>query len=424
MAIIMNVNFRQGIVKIPKDNLSNQLFLQKTGANVDLLTYNGSTKVNFCHYDRNYLHTEHNNTLSAWVGPFLNGTDYWLYWDINTKTALRTFGYSLYAPIVQSTAPVSPATNQMWFDTTTNTMKEYSGNAWIVVIRVIACKLSSGTVIQPWNGGSYFEGTQVGSNVSNDTGSIVYDLADTPLRRSDNTFYTTTDELTTGIDVISSLKLETLHFDAQASTNMTKFTVVVLKDFDIVEPAKYGTTTDVVYGLTQSDVSSGQRVSIVTSGVVTDVSWNWPQANALMYYDATGQLTTTIRPGISPIGFVIEPTKILLTRINGSSSSNNVGNGSVQGYPLASGSITLDTGIFWHTIEQDGVLDIEFTAPTGNSISQFNIEIISNGDTINWPGTLGSTSLTSGLTAVFNVTFRPIVQGIPARFTITQSNLY
>ena len=421
----MNVNFRQGIVKIPKDNLSNQLFLQKTGANVDLLTYNGSSIISFAHYERNYLLTEHDNSLSAWSGPFSNGTDYWLYWDINTKTALRTFGVSLYAPIVQSTAPSLPATNQMWFDTSLNVMRTWSGAAWIVVIRAIACKLASGTTIQPWNGGSFYEGTQCGLNTSNDAGSIVYDSTDGPLTRSDKTFFTTTDLLTTGINVISSLKLETLQFDAVASTNMSEYTVVVLTDFDVVQPAKYGTTTDVVYGLTQHVVSSGQRVNIITSGVVTNPFWNWPQANALIYYTDTGQLSTDIRPGISPIGFVIEPTKILLTRVNGAStSSQGSTNSAVQGYPLASGTINIDTGIFWHTIEQVGVLNIEFTAPTGNNVDQFNIEIISNGNIINWPGTLGTTTLTNGLTGVFTVTFRPAIQTIPARFTITQSNLY
>lgn len=419
----MEVTFRQGVVEIPKDSGGNQLFLQQNGSYVSLVATSGKTTVHFAHKMTNYLHVEHNTTTNAW-GPFNTSDTMWLYWDINHRTGLRSFGATDLQPVAQPTTPSTPGAGQMWFDTSLNVMKEFTGTGWIEVIRVLAAQYTNSAIIEPWNGGSFFEGTQIGNFQNNNAGVIVFDETDLPLKRSNKSFFTTTDKLTAGVDVISSINIEALQFDAEAATNMAAHTVVALRDFGIVEPARYGNVSDTVYGIILDNVIAGQRVTVVTNGMITNPSWNWPTANALLYYDETGQLTTTVRPGITPVGFVVEPTRVLLKPFNtGSVSANSTANQSVQAYPTVSGAVNINTGLHWHTIEQDGVLDIEFDVPTGNTVDRFNIEIISNGDTINWPGNGGSFTIPAGSSKVFNITFRPETQGIDAKFIIVEQNL-
>lgn len=419
----MEVTFRQGIVQIPKDTNGTQLFLQSSGSYVNLVATSGSTTVHFAHRQSNYLHVEHNSTNNAW-GPF-SGTDtVWLYWDIDQRTGLRTFSHTDFEPVAQTTPPTTPAAGQMWFDTVNSVMMEFTGTGWMSVVRVIAAQYTNSAIIEPWNAGSVYEGTQVGDFTSNDAGVIIYDESDLPLKRSNKTFFTSTDKLTAGINVVSSINIEALQFDAEATENMAAHTVVALRDFGLVEPARYSNISDTVYGIILDSVIVGQRVTVVTSGVIVNPSWNWPTANALLYYDENGQLTTTVRPGITPVGFVIEPTRVLLKPFNtGSITTNSTTNQSVQAYPSVSGTVNINTALHWHTIEQNGVIDLNFDVPTGATVDRFNIEIISNGDTINWPGNGGSFTIPAGATKVFNVTYRPETQGIDAKFIITEQNL-
>ena len=92
----MQVPFRQGIVKYPYSG-SIQQFLVASGAYVSLSTFNGITQVAFAHKSANYLLNETADVTNAW-GPLASG-DNWLYWDLNTKTGVRTFGYTIVEPV-------------------------------------------------------------------------------------------------------------------------------------------------------------------------------------------------------------------------------------------------------------------------------------------------------------------------------------
>lgn len=415
----MRITFRQGLVKIPKDALGIQTFLQKVSNGVNLSVTNGNVTVTIANQQANYLHTEHHSTIRAWDELFTVGVDYWLYWDINTRSGIRTFGSTTLEPLVQSTQPVNPALGQMWFDIPTNTMKEYTG-VWRIVIRCVAAKLESGTIIESWNGGNTYEGSQVGDNTINDVGSIIFDSTDSPLRRNNNTFFTTTDAITTGIDVVSSINLDALHFQAEASTTMSAFTVVYLNEFGMIKPARFSSISNTVFGLIQDNVLAGQITTIVTSGVITNINWNWPTVNALLYYDDNGSLTTDNRPGIQPIGYVVEPTKVILKSFNTSFGTNMA----VQGYPMAVGNIDVNTSIHWHTIEQDGVVELNFDTPTGNIVSEFVIEIIGNGQDVIWPEGSETVIVELGHVRIFYITYRPSINGIDATFIRTESMLY
>ena len=96
----MRIDFQQGILSYPT-SVGQQVFLAKTRSFVSLQTANGRTDVTFAHGSENYLHTEASYVSNAW-GPLLPNTNYWLYWDINMLTAVRTFGFTTLQPIFSS----------------------------------------------------------------------------------------------------------------------------------------------------------------------------------------------------------------------------------------------------------------------------------------------------------------------------------
>lgn len=429
----MRVPFRHGVISHPYDTLGQQNFLQKNVDKVDLLinSYTSKLNVTFAHKNANYLHTEHHTTLSAWTGPFVSTTDYWLYIDINVRTGLRTFGHTVIEPLVQSNAPINPITDQMWFDTTENVMKLFNGLGWIHVIRCVICFLEQGTVIKSWNKATNFQGTQIGDTSTIEAGYIIFDDSDNVVRKSNHTFLTSVDKLATGVDVVSNIKLESLIFQAQAATNMAAFTVVALTDFGRISPVTTSVNaSNMVYGIIQSSVTTGELVDITLSGVIDNLNWNWPKPNDLVYYDEAGQVTLTPRVGITPIGYVIEPTKILLknfqseiTFSSGGSSGGGSSGGSSsvpQGYPNCSGYVLINTGVVWHSIEQSGVIALDFLQPSGNNVIKFVIEIKSNGEPIFWPGDSGIMSIPNGETQMFEVIYRPSINTISPKFFRTR----
>ncbi len=94
----MRIDFRQGIIKYPFTN-NQQTFLIKQGSYVTLSTDNGIIDYTTIHGDQDYLFTETSNVPNAW-GPFDPNTDYWLYFDINLLTGVRTFGSTKLIPFI------------------------------------------------------------------------------------------------------------------------------------------------------------------------------------------------------------------------------------------------------------------------------------------------------------------------------------
>ena len=95
----MRINFRQGVA-------SHQVggFLQVAGSAVNILAADRPVTVTVAHKTTNYTHSEDNSVTDAWVGPFTE-TNYWLYWDFNPLTFVRTFAHTTIQPIAQSVEP-------------------------------------------------------------------------------------------------------------------------------------------------------------------------------------------------------------------------------------------------------------------------------------------------------------------------------
>lgn len=72
----------------------------------------------------------------------------YLYVDRNTSTGALSTGFSLLQPTDATQPPVSPSTDQHWFNDAENTMYRWSGSAWVAVQRVFIgqCVTGASTV--------------------------------------------------------------------------------------------------------------------------------------------------------------------------------------------------------------------------------------------------------------------------------------
>lgn len=294
----MRLSFRQGIVS--HDITGNvQAFLNQAvaGGDVKLLASNKPILVTFAHKSTNYLISE-NNDVVAWPGPFSVGTDYYLYWDLDTLTAQRTFGYTTLPPVAQSSPPGNPLNGQHWFDTSTNQMFVRNGNTWSEVIRVFACLLKDGNTfisLGP-NSSPDFTGTQIGNNTSNLSGRILFDQTNKPIARRDipGTFFTTEDPFFVNAALVNNIRLESNvnYAKSSESTAMAAFSIVAYQSDGTIKTAKYEDTGSTVLGIVTEDLLLNDVGAVTLQGVVTNPNWNWVNIGAPLWVD-NGLLTET-----------------------------------------------------------------------------------------------------------------------------------
>lgn len=309
----MRISFRQGLVRVPAN------FLVIAAGKVSLVLPPAETVVaTLADGTNDYLITERLSITDAWTGPFVAGTDYWLYIDINTTTGARTFGHTIYEPVETATAPTVHPVGQCWFDTVNNTFKVWTGSSWVRKVRVFAAKLQGGTtflsmsIISP-----IFTGTQVGELASQpiNAGALVFDsVSGSPLKRGDGTFFTTENLALTGVVSSSQVKVGSIIVEAEALSPIPAYSIVRFADFNKVEVAtnsmiEYGT-----YGIVEYDAATGAIASVVLEGLVQNLNWDWTAAgvNAAVYVDATGTLTTGVVPNPIPVAAVVDAHTILL----------------------------------------------------------------------------------------------------------------
>jgi len=308
----MQLTFRQGIVSY---QLAPLFLTNVIGGFVSLNAAPTPTVVTFAHGTVDYLLTEKVNVPNAWtIAPIV---DQWIYWDINTVTGVRTFGVTVYQPVVRSSAPLTPAVDQHWFDSINTVMNVWNGTAWITKIRVFAGKVNGGGGMPVSVGvnSPLYSGTQVGiNNVQVVSGSILFDQ-DTlrPLRKVDGKFLTTETALSLQSGASAAVKLAGVVVPATADATLTAYTVVKFTDFGKINSANALTAGSIPVGMITTNVGIGQDTLVTVSGVVTNPNWNWPTVNVFVFSDSAGQLVTS--PPVStavPVGVVIDVTSILL----------------------------------------------------------------------------------------------------------------
>jgi hypothetical protein len=310
----MRINFRQGIVIAPPG------FLQLNGATVNLnVAAPAYVSVALADGPTDYLHTERVSVVSAWTGPFASGVqDYWLYWDLDPLTGLRTFGHTLIAPVDSPVAPSAPAVDQHWFDTTNNVMKVFTGTGrWLKKIRVFAAKLDNGSVLQSVGvANPAYEGSQISTLTAIPTmvGPILYDINGDAIKRLGGYFFTTEDVVVTGAASAGQLKIAAINIEAVATANIPAYSIVHFVDFNKITLATNVTTTNGAYGMIDIGVVIGEVVNVAMEGLITNPLWNWTVAgvNAPLYVSLTGDLTPTPPPNPVVVATVVDINTILL----------------------------------------------------------------------------------------------------------------
>jgi len=368
----MKINFRQGVVSHQETG-----FLEPNGSGgVRIAASTRSTTITLAHRDTNYTHSEDNNVENAWPGPFPAGENYYLYWDFNQLTYLRSFGYTTLEPVSQSVPPghgnspivsavpgvASPvafgsfeveghyvlasgkvfavvgstgspnndglytvqnavydlvtgnttitvneavATSTVsgeltldidskglplfvngrhWYDTANNIHYVLDvQNQWVEVLRVFAANLFNGTTFLSMSQNApLFTGTQIGDNSSVASGRVLFGDAGNPIRRDDNTFFTTEDQFFTNQSRVDAIRLESNVARAQAfSSSLAQFGIVAWRDDGQIASADYDDTGSTVVGVLTESIIVGQVGAVITQGSVTNSSWNWTASLAV-----------------------------------------------------------------------------------------------------------------------------------------------
>lgn len=350
------ISFRQGIVRHGKSP-AQAFFLQQNGQFVDLVVSPDLTLIAFADGNKDYLYTESVTSIKPW-GPFTVSQNYWLYWDINRVTGVRTYGSTILVPVYATAPPAGPGVGQMWFDistgnTTSGKMHEYNGAAWVQVLRVFAGVYSSANqFLSPVDGVSVetnFTGTQLGptGNITTNAGSLVYDKTGKPIVNQDGKFFTTEDVFTSGVPTGASLKINNSLIRAQSTQSIASYQVVVFSNFNKIALASPFDFLDKVYGIVEEDIPINDVGNVVTEGVIFNELWDFANSTATppmvgvindpIYVTATGELTTDITfsiPGQVPVGAIVGLQSILFSPGiygAGSGSSVAVDHGSLTG---------------------------------------------------------------------------------------------
>lgn len=101
----MRLGFRQGIVSHQSSSGVQDFLSVNPSGNIDLQANNRPVTVTVAHHNSDYTYIEDFTVTDAWVGPFVNGENYWLYWDFSLLTFERTFGYTTLEPVAQDAEP-------------------------------------------------------------------------------------------------------------------------------------------------------------------------------------------------------------------------------------------------------------------------------------------------------------------------------
>lgn len=317
----MNINFTQGIINYPHLG-SIQTFLQPVGGYVSFSAFNGSTDIAFAQGSSTYLVSEPVDVPNAW-GPLDSTQTHWLYWDVNTTTAVITRGSTTIQPIASTSRPYEPTLGLHWFDTTNRLMYVFEGVRWRQVIRVFAASFLASTLTPLGSGfpSTPFAGTQVGIlQPGTLAGRIIADNVGQPIRRSNGQFFTSEDDFFINGSPVNAVRLESGIVDATAGTNLAMFQVVKYVQFNTVSPAAYADIEDAVIGIMMEDVTIGGTGTLCIQGRVTNPAWNWTNVGVPLWVTTGGALTPNDPHVADPLGNtraraavarVISPTSII-----------------------------------------------------------------------------------------------------------------
>lgn len=316
----MKLSFRHGIVRYQTDSNNNPVFLQKavSGEYITLYVSPDKTLITISHNEQDYLFEESQTVNNAW-GPFTVGVDYWLYWDIDILTGMRSFNYTLIEPQIGFTPPINPQSDQHWYDKATNVMKYWNGVRWIDCLRVFACRYTQGSVIN-----AYTIGSQVGTTGDDFySGFILYDDNQKPLRKSQldgrGKFLTTESKFYTQSSSIINVSIEAQTKIAKAIDNIPAFHLVAYKGHDEIGVASSNEPAYPAIGIVREDLYAMEVGSFANSGYITNIDWNFTEPASTPIYLGLYGAVVTDAPNtgfIQPIGYIVSSDTIYLSISN------------------------------------------------------------------------------------------------------------
>lgn len=298
----MKIQIRQGLI-VPRPK---NLYLRRSGSDVDLAIDESFIRITFAHGPVNYIVDETSTRLKAWVGPFTSSGSYWFYWDIDTQTAQVTYGYTQLEPEHGPTLPLTPQVDQHFFDVSDGYMKVWDGFNWVQRIRVFAGSLISGTLRQFGNG------SQVDINGEFIGDPIRFSKLNSPvvveLQNGNFFFATVSGDPIQDVGQLDNFRMGRLDVSVVAGVNIDKNIAVVYNDDGNVVPASYTFVDREILGITAEAMLAGERKNIITKGFVEDKK-NFQFTAPLLYslfIDGEGRLTTEVPPtsSIQKIGYI------------------------------------------------------------------------------------------------------------------------
>lgn len=331
----MNLDFQQAIITYPTAGVL-QTFLSKVGDYVSLQTANGHIDLTFSHGTENYLLTEASDVPNAW-GPLPSSTNCWLYWDINLRTAVRTFGFTTLQPIYSPTLPIAPIDDQHWFNTSTKKMYVYVSGNFRECIRVFAAKIFS-TTFTPLGSGfptHPYAGTQAGLTFPDvATGRILVDDSGKPIKRVDGRFFTTESDFFVNGSPVNIIRLESSVITGTALETMAKYHVVAYTQFGQINLAEYDNTGTTTIAMVMEDLITGQTGTTCIQGHITNPSWNWTTVGIPLWISTSGELIEidphlsdplTYQIGRVPVARVVTQTSIFFDQGLGAKGDTVIG---------------------------------------------------------------------------------------------------
>lgn len=345
----MLVNFRQGIISYDTSIAPFSVAASTSGVNISLNVGTQPFVITVANRYENYLWSEP-LTITPWTNLSQTGT-YWLYIDFNNVTFVRTFGVSTYAPIVGSTAPLTPAIGQHWYNTATSQMAYWTGSVWSPVIRLFLAKfIGPSTFISLSANTPSFIGTTVGDNTPNSSGRVFYDAFGNPVIKKDKTFFTTEDEMFAQGTSINSVRLESNVFTAQSASPsiIPQYELVAFNQDGTVRIASYNDAGTTAIGMALQQITFGGAGAILLEGSVTNPNWNFTnQIGSLLWVsgDYPGTLQSTDPYIDNPVVYQIQ--RVPVARVIGPSSIiflQGIGTKGDPGPPgTGSGNVSLAT---------------------------------------------------------------------------------
>jgi len=312
-------NFEHGIARRQQDSGGNPNNLQPSngGSYVDLIVSPDPTIFLISHYNENYMQSENAGIAKAW-GPFVSGTDYWLFWDINFLDGELTRQFTTVEPIYGNTAPTSPDIDQHWFDTSEKVMKVWSGGTWVEKLRLFAAKYQGGATLI-----YYPLESQAGlNNKKINAGKILFDPDGKPLqkfqRNRKGQFITTETPLNSQFNRIANFRVEAAIVQGEAQEYVPIHHAVALSDFDELVLARSSNPSIPAIGIATEDMFPGEVRSYITKGFVTDeVNWNWSNypAHTKLFVGANGELIPApeaLATTQQQIGYIVNRTTVFV----------------------------------------------------------------------------------------------------------------